>query len=155
MKMTENGVMIHNDRNIEPIIPMGLLCGEMGYQMMIKEGKFQLFHPERGEVEVETKNGCPQVSKRTALKMIEESEKKGKKIGKMEVQTGGEKKWLADFVMAHPVLRELPEHLRTALVETPSRNTSWSSLVAIVEGEDCFEKGLWSISMRERRMAIL
>ena len=120
MKMTENGVMIHNDRNIEPIIPMGLLCGEMGYQMMIKEGKFQLFHPERGEVEVETKNGCPQVSKRTALKMIEEYEKKGKKIGKMEVQTGGEKKWLADFVMAHPVLRELPEHLRTALVETPA-----------------------------------
>lgn len=38
----------------------------------------------------------------------------------MEVQTGGEKKWLADFVMAHPVLRELPEHLRTALVETPA-----------------------------------
>ena len=78
MKMTENGVMIHKDRNIEPIIPMGLLCGEMGYQMMIKEGKFQLFHPERGEVEVETKNGCPQVSKRTALKMIEEYEKKKK-----------------------------------------------------------------------------
>ena len=122
MKMTSGGVMIHKDRDIEPIIPLELLCGVMGYQMIFKVGKFQLFHPEKGEVVVEMKGGCPQVSKKLVLKMIEEYEEKDRRMRKIEGLSGGERNWLADFVLAHPVLRELPEHLRRTLVETPAES---------------------------------
>ena len=120
MRMTKNGVMVHNDENVEPIIPMGLLGEEMGYEMVFKEGKFRLFHPEKGEIAVEMKSGCPQVSKKVALGMIDEYEKKNVKLKKSEVQTGGERKWLEDFILAHPVLRELPEYIQKELVETPA-----------------------------------
>ncbi len=120
MRMTKSGVMVHEDEHVEPIIPMGLATEELGYEIVVKEGKCRMFHPVRGEVAVEMKNGCPQVSKKIALKMIEEYEKKDVKMKRVEVQTGGERKWLEDFVLAHPVLRELPEHVRQSLVDTPS-----------------------------------
>ena len=120
MRMTKSGVMVHEDEHVEPIIPMGLATEELGYEIVVKEGKCRMFHPVRGEVAVEMKNGCPQVSKKIALKMIEEYEKKNVKMKRVEVQTGGERKWLEDFVLAHPVLRELPEHVRQSLVDTPS-----------------------------------
>ena len=64
--------------------------------------------------------GRPQISKEAALRIIEEIETSGaemRKINKDEVDI--EKRWIEE---AHPVLRDLPEHLKTSLKETPSED---------------------------------
>ena len=88
----------------------------------LQGGQAPIVPPWEGEVMVEMKGGCPQVSKKVVLKMIEEYEEKDRRMRKIEDQTGGERNWLADFILAHPVFRDLPEHLRKTLVETPAES---------------------------------
>ena len=121
MRMSGAGVMVSQDTNIEPIIPMGLLGGTLGYEINYKNGVFKMRHPVRGDVNVEMKNGCPQVSKEVALEIIEEIEEKSRMAKKVEVKNEEEeKRWLQDLVESHPVLRQLPDNLKKGVVETPA-----------------------------------
>eukprot|EP00434_Breviolum_minutum_P003898 symbB.v1.2.003425.t1/scaffold183.1/size281544/9 len=121
MRMSGAGVMVSQDINIEPIIPMGLLGGTLGYEINYKNGVFKLRHPVRGDVNVEMKNGCPQVSKEVALEIIEEIEEKSRMAKKVEVKNEEEeRRWLQELVESHPVLRQLPDYLKKGVVETPA-----------------------------------
>lgn len=82
MRMTPSGVMVMPDPNIEPIIPMGCLGGKLGYTLVWQEGKLRITHPQKKEVKVTMRQGCPQVSKKIALQLISEleSEEKMKKV---------------------------------------------------------------------------
>lgn len=121
MRMSEAGVMISQDQNIKPILPMGMLGGSLGYEISYKNGVFKMRHPVRGNIGVEMKNGCPQVSKEVALEIIKEIEEKAKISKKVEVsKEDEERRWLPDLVESHPVLRQLPEKLKRGLVETPA-----------------------------------
>ena len=120
MKITKSGVMVSEDEMVEPIVPLGMVGGPLGYEVVFKNGGCQITHPRKGKVPVQMRNGCPQISKEAALRIIEEIETSGaemRKINKEEVDA--EKRWIEEFVEAHPVL---PEPLKTSLKETPSED---------------------------------
>ena len=121
MKMSTSGVMISMDKDVEPIVPLGFLGGVLGYSIEWSGGVMTLLHPEKGRVAVKIINGCPQVRKNVALRMIEEMEEgRTRKIKMMSYQK--ERDWLQDLVEAHPILKGLPGWLKSRLPELPADN---------------------------------
>ena len=121
MRMTSNGVMVSSNREIEPIIPLGMVSSDLGYEVTFKGGRCRLLHPEKGEIKVMMVNGCPQIPRKVALKLIQEIEEKGgylKKFGAGKEFNEGE--WIKGLVNSHPVLRKLPIYIREALIENPA-----------------------------------
>ena len=122
MLMSPSGVMISQDKDVEPIVPLGCLGGALGYTMKWSGGVMTLNHPKKGKVEVKIVNGCPQVSKRMALEMIKEIEDvKGMERMMLDSCTK-EEEWLRSLVEAHPVLRSLPEWLKDQLPDRPAED---------------------------------
>ena len=81
-------------------------------------------------------NGCPTVSRRLALELIEEIEmKRGGWL--KEINFNEEEAWLCNLVKSHPVLSRLPEHIRQKLTGTVGR---WSDLRANKRQRKRFEK---------------
>ena len=119
MSMTTTGVMVLDEEEVEPILPMGALTGKLGYTMVWGEGKVRLTHPDKGEVKVKIRNGCPQIAKKTALRLIQEIEE-GASVKKMSKGESEEVGWLRDLTEAHPVLRGLPQHVREKLAVEPA-----------------------------------
>lgn len=121
MRMTSNGVMVSSNQEVEPILPLGMATSELGYEVTFKEGRCQLRHPERGEVKVNMVNGCPQISRKMALKLIQEIESGGAGVKRMDVKGKFEEKdWIAGLIDSHPVLRKLPWNIRESLLEEPA-----------------------------------
>ena len=120
MRMTATGVMISEQTNVEPIIPMNLLVGRMGYTITWEKGRMKVSHPSRGDIKVKIANGCPQISRVVALKIIEEVE------SGVELKTvravNREEEWLKGLVQVHPALRDLPEKVKQKLVVTPDED---------------------------------
>ena len=108
MKITKSGVMVSEDEMVEPIVPLGMVGGPLGYEVVFKNGGCQITHPTKGKVPVQMRNGCPQISKEAALRIIEEIETSGAEMRKINKQEVDVEKWIEEFVEAHPVLRDLP-----------------------------------------------
>eukprot|EP00438_Fugacium_kawagutii_P029112 Skav233709 [mRNA] locus=scaffold2120:28636:35173:- [translate_table: standard] len=121
MRMTSQGIMVVEDPNVEPIIPMGLIGGELGYSITWKDHQLRLTHPKKGTIKVQMKAGCPQIPRHLALQMIRELEDRGK-VKAMKKDEEDEKAWLEQLVKAHPVLRQLPNHIKEKLPITPSED---------------------------------
>ena len=121
MRMTSTGIMVCEDTDVEPIIPMSSLVEKLGYTISWTEEGMQMTHPYKKQVVVKIINGCPQVSKKEALKMIEELEDE-KKIRKVKGKESEERNWLLQLIEAHPVLKELPNNLKQGLVEYPAED---------------------------------
>ena len=118
MRMTQNGVMVIDEEGVEPIVPMSAVAGVLGYTVVWSQGKMKLTHPDHGEIKVKMVGGCPQIAKRTALRLIRELEEDKKiKVARKEVE---EVDWLRGLVDAHPVLRGLPDHIKDNLVAEPA-----------------------------------
>ena len=122
MRMTEKGVMVIDDPTVEPIVPMGVLAGKLGYRIEWKDGQMKLTNAKGTNVKVYMSAGCPQVARRVALQMIKEIED-GQVIGqkKFEVLTK-EEDWLKQLMEVHPVLKGLPDHLKKGLVVKPAED---------------------------------
>ena len=115
--MTSTGVMVAEQPNVEPIIPMSLLVGSLGYTLTWEKGRMKIWHPRKEEIKVKIRHGCPQISRVVALKLIEEVET-GMTLRKMHGENK-EEDWLRGLVQAHPALRDLPEAVKAKLVVTP------------------------------------
>jgi hypothetical protein len=76
LPMTSSGVMIGLDDDVGPIVPMGLLTGKLGCEITWRGTEVQLSHPKKGNIKVHHINGCPQISRRDALDLIQELEEK-------------------------------------------------------------------------------
>ncbi len=48
MKITKAGVMVSEDEKVEPIAPLGMLGGQLGYEVIFKNGECQIHHPVKG-----------------------------------------------------------------------------------------------------------
>ena len=107
MRMTSTGVMIAEQEQAEPIVPMNLLAGRLGYTITWEKGRMRVRHPLRGDIKVKITNGCPQISRVVALKIIDEVES-GMSLKQLQV-TNKERDWIQCLVQAHPALRDLPE----------------------------------------------
>ncbi len=112
---------------VEPIVPFGTLVKKMNCTVVWEKEGLKISHPTRGLLDVEVINGCPQVSKRLALQLINEIEQletdpivyyhscKGLTWdARLE-----ERAWLRSLVHSHPAFRGLPSHLLEKLVITP------------------------------------
>ena len=119
--------MVSKRPDIEPIIPMGLLIQRLGCKIDWGEGGVFLHHPKRGTLPIQLNGGCPQLSRPLTLDLIEELEKTVV-LGKIEERSFKEEvEWMRKLVEVHPVLRKLPEHIKTKLAVQPG---SWSELPA-------------------------
>ena len=76
----------------------------------------KMTHPYKKKICVKIVNGCPQVLRREALKVIEELEDE-KQARRMSWRESKEKGWLLQLVEAHPVVKALPTTLKQGLVE--------------------------------------
>ena len=121
MRMAPSGVMVMEEaEGVEPIIPMSALAGQLGYAIHWAQGKMKLTHPHRSDIKVTMCNGCPQVPKKVALKIIQEIED-GRGLKKAVVNQE-EEKWLREMTQCHPVLKHLPAQIKEQLVVTPTES---------------------------------
>ena len=125
LKMSPGGSMLSPDEMIEPIVPLGDLVEKLGCVFLWKEGELVIQHPKRGKLEVERKDGCPQVNRRVALELISEIEDSNQGLRKMDVDMKDEWDWLQKLVEIHPVFSKLPTPLKKRLAVRPGE---WNRL---------------------------
>ena len=125
LPMTSSGVMIGLDDDVEPIVPMGLLTGKLGCEITWRGTEVQLSHPKKGNIKVHHINGCPQISRRDALDLIQELEEKGAEIGSTAADFQEEWRWMLKLIDQHPIFSGLPQWLKQELPVEPGE---WSDL---------------------------
>ena len=74
MKITKAGVMVSEDEKVEPVVPLTIVGVMLGCEVVFKNGGCQLAHPTNGTIPVHMINGRPQISKKAAVRIIEEIE---------------------------------------------------------------------------------
>ena len=114
--MTPTGVMVTLVEDVEPIVPMGLLTTVWNCSIKWKGENIIVDHPKRGRLAVDYKDGCPVVSKEVAMELISEIEEKRNGMELKRLSFEGEDEWIRSLVQTHPVLRELPAHIKNALM---------------------------------------
>ena len=127
LQMTPGGIMVSEQKDVEPIIPMGHMTGQLGCTMMWKEDGMKITHPLRGDLPVTVVNGCPQLPRSVTLDLIEELEQLGIQSPSKQRKFQEEVQWMHQLVESHPVLRDLPDRIRSKLVIQPG---DWSALPA-------------------------
>ena len=116
LQVTPGGIMVTDRSDVEPILPMGQLVQGLGCEVSWKNGDLQILHPRRGHLPVQNKGGCPQLPRTLALELIEEMESEGNQRKVKGMKFEEEKKWMEELIKSHPVLRELPERIKSRLI---------------------------------------
>ena len=128
--MTESGVMVSTNLQVEPIVPLGMLAGG-GCKISWKKHGMKVAHPTKGSLPISIQAGCPQIPKQLALELIQEYEDRAQEVKQArlvgEVHPEREVGWMKSLVEGHPALAELPEHVKKALVQQPGE---WKDLPA-------------------------
>ena len=133
LRMTPGGVMVAENlgvNEVEPIVPLGMMIDKLGCTVRWERDCFRLQHPGRGLLKATVVNGCPQVTKKLALQLIQELERTEIDEGYYKVRSLSwdarlqERAWLRTLVYTHPAFRGLPERLLEKLVATPSEDLS-------------------------------
>ena len=73
LQVTPGGVMVSERKDVEPIIPMGMLVQKLGCRVDWNQGTLQIHHPDRGLLPVQPQEGCPQIPRALALELIDEA----------------------------------------------------------------------------------
>ena len=107
--------MISTSESIEPIVPLGPLVSFLNCTLTWKGSSMTLVHPRKGEVEVKLIEGCPHVSRQTALDLISELEDHQDGIKLRALDYHQENDWLQMLIQRHPTLRTLPEEIKKKL----------------------------------------
>ena len=116
LQVTPGGIMVTDRHDVEPILPMGQLVQDLQCQVTWADGILKVTHPTRGPLPVQNRDGCPQIPRTLALDLIEEMETAGMQKKMKSVGFEKEKKWMEDLVQSHPVLRDLPDRIKSRLV---------------------------------------
>jgi len=132
LKMTPGGTMVSSEEEVEPIVPLGRLVASLGCRLEWDEkGGLVVEHPRMGPIPTSTRGGCPHVTKEMALMLIEELEEatlEGSRgvveARKIEGEKAREEEWIGDLVRTHPVLSQLPDHIKDELIRIPSQTTA-------------------------------
>ena len=129
LRMSPGGVMVTQDEKAEPIVPLGRMVKTLRCRIEWKEEDgLIIHHPTRGEIQTVDRGGCPHVSKKLALQLIDEleeavlgREEADGEMKKLEEDEDREEKWIRDFVECHPVLSSLPNWIKSQLIGRPSQ----------------------------------
>ena len=77
MRISPTGVMVLESakvNQVEPIVPMGAMMRLLERRVVWDKDYMKVWHPRRGDLKVKMVAGCPQISQRLALQLIEEIE---------------------------------------------------------------------------------
>ena len=125
LRMSPGGSMLAPSSSVEPIVPLGLLTQVIGCQVSWDQDGMRLQHPQRGDLKVFMRDGCPHLSRAEALTLIGEIEDAKLGIPKEPEAFEAEVQWMKKLINQHAVLSQLPSHIKDRLVVSPG---SWSSL---------------------------
>ena len=73
MRLTSSGTLLlppGRDGSIQPIVPMGAIIEQLGYQLIWSAGSCKLYPPNGRSIRLRVKNGCPEVMESQALTLI-------------------------------------------------------------------------------------
>ena len=126
LQITPGGAMVSDRKDVEPIIPMGQMTLLLGCSVNWSDGEMSIHHPTRGELPVSVVNGC-QLPRSVTLDLIDEVEQKVVSGPVKQSKFQDEVQWMHQLVASHPVLRDLPHHIKSRLVVTPGE---WNCLPA-------------------------
>ena len=115
LMMTREGTMVTSSKDIEPIVPMGILISKLKCEVTWTDNHIVINHPRRGDLEVTCVDGCPMIKRALALELIEEAEKSNIDVGLRNLHHEKEASWMKQLVEAHPVLSQLPGHIKQSL----------------------------------------
>ena len=116
---------------------MGLSTTVLNCNVKWEGQKVEVEHPTRGSLKVAFSNGCPAVSRKLAIDLIEEIENKRSGGWLKEINFKEEEEWLRNLVRSHPVLSPLREHIKQRLVGRVGR---WNDLPVNKRQRNRFEK---------------
>ena len=125
LKISPGGSMVSEVKDIEPIIPMGLLTSRLKCQVQWSDEGISIKHPRRGLLPVCKDGGCPQVPRALAMELIEELEEKKEGLKLKGAQLQKEFAWMCDLVDTHPVFSQLPKDIKEELKVHPG---DWAKL---------------------------
>ena len=129
MRISPTGVMVLEKvkvDQVEPIVPMGVLMRCLGCRVVWDKDYMKVWHPQRGDLKVKMVSGCPQVSQRLALQLIEEIEEVSGLTMAANVKAISvdkrmeEMAWIRTLVENHPVFEEIPQWIKEKLVSLPA-----------------------------------
>ena len=125
MRITEGGIIVQENEGVGSIIPLGLLVERLHCVVTWDGDECRVVHPELGALRIHMEDGCPYVTQRTATKLLEELEKKGKEKRKGRISEVKLKKVLdwetvRKVVELHPAFRDLPEEVRRKILVEPA-----------------------------------
>ena len=142
--MTKEGTMVTSSPNVEPIVPMGVLTSKLGCEVLWCGDRVMIRHPTRGELDVDCVDGCPMIKRSLALELIEEAENLNRGPGMSRMTSDQELCWINQLVDSHPVLRQLPAHIRSSLT---SGIGSWKDIPVNKRLRKRFQKGGFSVHL--------
>lgn len=142
--MTREGTMVTLSPNVEPIVPMGILTSKLGCEVLWCGDRVMVRHPARGELEVECIDGCPMIKRSLALELIEEAENLSRGPGMSKMTFEQEVGWIHQLVDSHPVLRQLPVHIKSSLT---SGIGTWKDIPVNKRLRRRFQKGGFSVHL--------
>ena len=119
MRMSPGKVIVGSEE-VEPIVPLGLMISRLSCSLQWTEDHLVISHPTYGQIPTVIKDGCPMVTRTTALKLIEELERE--EVGglyAMKPEPHPLEPWLKRLVDEHPAFEGLPEAVRSKLQEKP------------------------------------
>lgn len=114
--MTKEGTMVTSSKDIEPIVPMGLLTSKLKCEVTWTDNHIKINHPRCGELKVICVDGCPMIKRARALELIEEAEKSNVDVELRNLHLEKETAWMKQLVEIHPVLSQLPGHIKQSLI---------------------------------------
>ena len=129
MRISPAGVMVLETvkvDHVEPIVPMGVMMRCLGCRVVWDKDYMKVWHPQRGDLKVKMVGGCPQVSRRLALQLIEEIEESSGLTMASNVKSlcidkrMQEMAWIRKLVENHPVFEEVPQWIKDKLVALPA-----------------------------------
>ena len=115
------GKAIVGDDGVEPIVPLGHLVSKLGCSLQWTQDELVVVHPVRGQIRTVLKDGCPMITKKLAMKLIQELEDmaEGSLRGLKEEEEDPMLKWMQRLVEEHPVFQDLPEYVKSMLMVQP------------------------------------
>ena len=114
------GKVIVGDEGVEPIVPLGHVVTRLGCSLQWTSDELVVVHPVRGQIQTVLKDGCPMISKKLAMKLIQELEDlEDGSIRMMTEEMDPVMKWIQRLVEEHPVFRDLPVDVKSKLVMRP------------------------------------
>ncbi len=114
------GKVIIGSEGVEPIVPLGHLVSKLGCSLQWTQDELVVVHPVRGQIHTILKDGCPMISKKLAMKLIQEMEEREEgSIRSLREEEDPMMRWMQRLVEEHPAFQSLPTEVKSMLVVKP------------------------------------